>query len=319
MKNRIVMAGVVLVTAAVCIIGISLYREYQRIHQQVMDGDGMVYKGVGLPEEVRGRWVSDDRPQWSLDVGEWKTDIYHYGQIQGTIEICYYPVAGNDIAEEGLDRIELFSETFAWPYSRSENATVMEASVYPDRIRLLVRFDDESRDTLWFRPLKEGEELLTEKEALPEGVTLEGLKFHVAGSYIGPYYSIRHTDEGFIVCTSFEEMFWPEIDGEDTEAADPGEYEAYTTVNGKEIAGLNEALLEYNILAWDGFDRYVSAPEGVLDMDDFFTFSALYSDGRVISAKGYNAVPPDYNSIAGILLDFFGRYENSLNGEDAKD
>ena len=164
---------------------------------------------------------------------------------------------------------------------------------------------------------------------LPEGVTLTGLKFNQSGSWMGPWFTLRKTEDGFEARIGYSQLFWEEMDGADyeTEAywvngstvreeeqrAAEGDYSDRVSrvhCSEVEVAELLDSLLAYNVLSWDGFDESESAPPGVLDMDDRFDFRLLFSDGSTVSAEGYNCVPPGFNEVSRLLYDFFTARED---------
>ena len=304
-KRKMIMTGIIIaVLAAACVFAYRMIE--QRIRGSIMDGPGMINEGTGMPEEVQGLWISEHAPQWSLRVSKDSIEMDHYGAPVCSVPVHNYKGFGKD---GSLPQMEAETTVFAWPYSGADTATVTEASVSRNRISLLVETSDGKRQMLWFVPAAEGTAVRTERDCLPEGVTLKGMKFHQTGSLDSVYFSIRETDEGFEVRMSYDELYWTDMDGYDGE--DDGHSRiSRVIVSEEEIHDLMDRLMEYDVLSWDGFDRSESLDEGILDGDSGFELKILLSDGRKISARGYNAFPPNSNQIMGILTQFFYSHED---------
>ena len=291
---------------AVCAIGLIGYKVIQKkIRDSIMDGPGMVYEGIGLPDEVCGLWVSERTPQWSLRVSNDEMTLDFYSEPLCSMHVQNY----KEFDEEGnLPEVYINSVQFDWPYSNARTAVVKEDSVSRDCIRLLVETDDNRRQTLWFTPAAEGVQVKRERDVLPEGVGLEGLKFHQSGSAEGIYCSIRAVPEGYEVRLSYDELYWTEMDGYESEQGNSRV--SRVIVSGEEIQALMAQLMEYDVLSWDGFDRSESLEEEILDGDSGFDLKILLSDGQIIKAHGYNAFPPNSSTILSILANWFYSHED---------
>ncbi|MCR5372505.1 MAG: hypothetical protein K6E41_03455 [Solobacterium sp.] len=303
--RKLIMTGIIV--AALAAVGVFTYIVVQRrIRDSILDGPDMVYKGIGLPEEVQGLWVSDTAPQWSLRAGKDRIVLDHYGT-----ETCSVPLQNYEEFDESgkLPELITVSTAFEWPYSGADHAEITHVDIFRDRISVLVETDDGRRQTLWFEPAAEGTTVKQEREALPEGVTLQGMKFHQTGSADDIWFSISELPEGYEVRMSYDEPFWMDMDGYDGENESGGRV-SRVIVEQDEINDLMDRLLEYDILSWDGFDRSESLEEGLLDGDSGFELKMLLSDGRIVSAEGYNVFPPNNNAIIGILTGFFYDHED---------
>ena len=303
--RKLIMTGIIV--AALAAAGVFAYIVIQRrIRDSILDGPDMVYKGIGLPEEVQGLWVSDTAPQWSLHAETDRIILDHYGT-----ETCSVPLQNyKEFDESGkLPELTTVSTSFEWPYSGADHAVITHVDVFRDRISVLVETEDGKRQTFWFSPAVEGTSVKREREALPVGVVLKGLKFHQTGSADDIHFSIRELQEGYEVRMSYDELFWMDMDDYDSEE-DSSVRVSRVIVDQEEINDLMDRLLEYDVLSWDGFDRSESLEEGLLDGDSGFELKMLLSDGRIINASGYNAFPPNSDAIIGILTGFFYSHED---------
>ena len=306
-----IMTGL-LAAAVIVAAGVFGWNQYQkRKIGNIMDGPGMVREEIDLPEEMQGYWLSGGSPQWSLQVKEREIILRRYGEPCLSVPVSCY--SGFQYRTDELNDVYIEKTEGAWPGSDYTKFNVYDASLRRDRITLSLCMDDTDRLNVAFSPAKE-EEIPTAPKTLAEGTYLTGLKYRMEGTAISPALSIRLTDGAYEVRTSGSELFWEEIDGEDWQKMQENEGNygrtSSVTVPAEEIEQLVKILLEYDILSWDGFDERVSAPEGVLDMDDSFRFAMSFSDGTVIRASGYNAWPPNRYDITRVLSRFFHDHED---------
>ena len=304
---KLLLAAAVIVAA-----GVFAWKKYQqRVIGNIMDGPGMYREEIDLPEDLQGLWVAPGSPQWSLQVNAREVVLRRYATPCATVPVYCY--SGFAARSDELTDANIKETAAAWPGSDYTDFAVYDIVFARNRIILSIKMDDADRQNIMFVPAKE-EEILTAPQALPAGAVLTGLKYRTEGTAIGPALSIRLTDEGYEVRTSGSELYWPEIDGEDWQElqANESDYGRTSTVivPAEEIDQLVKVLLEYDILAWNGFDGHVSAPEGVLDMDDSFRFAMTFSDGTTVKARGYNSWPPNGNDITRTLSRFFHAHED---------
>ncbi|MCR5371285.1 MAG: hypothetical protein K6E83_11335 [Clostridium sp.] len=168
---------------------------------------------------------------------------------------------------------------------------------------------------------------------LPDGVTLDGLKYSRWGMRMNQNYSIRRTAEGYECAITRSEVYWPEIDGEETaeyydydpetgygydhssslgDPFDPSEKFSRVTVQKNEMDELCDGLVEAGVLAWDGYDGKWTPPVGmeVTDTGETFDLLLLFSDGQVLHAHGVDTEPDNFNEVWSVISDFFEGHQD---------
>ena len=149
---------------------------------------------------------------------------------------------------------------------------------------------------------------------LPDGIHVEGFKFTQQGTAMGPYYSVRKTDDGYECATTLAEVLWPEIDGEEYYPADKDPFDGYRAsrviLSADDLAELERIVNDHGVYGWNGYDESYSPPAGVLDMDDSFTLKVLLSDGSIITAHGYNSEPEGFSPFALDVIAFFEAHQD---------
>ena len=73
-------------------------------------------------------------------------------------------------------------------------------------------------------------------------------------------------------------------------------------VDGKALQDLQDIVVEYNILSWDGFDKFNTKGSSA---NERFFLKIVYEDGRVVRAQGDHVFPDGYKAAEAALLAFF--------------
>ena len=289
-----------IIAAAICFLTAVFFmwkQHYAKTH--ILDGDGMVRKNIGIEDDACGKWLSDRSPQWSAVLEKYRLNLYHYGKETASTQVGNYAKPDKDGV---YTQIELQKEIiFSWPYSAYEKAEFMDIYLDADRLQLTFRLDDSTNETFSFRKAEEGEKEETEHMTLDENTVLTAVSFHQQGTYMSPYYILRKNNDSYEVCRSFDEMHIPEPDGDEEGT---GEAEIFE-VSEEDVRMLTKQLLEYSILAWDGFNESKSNDPGMLDGDSEFMLKLLFSDGTTVSASGRNVQPANGNEIISLIVRFF--------------
>lgn len=291
MKMKI---GILIVLAAAVVTAIVLITKGTAVDHQIMDGDGMYREDVGTPEEMRGTWISDSTPQWSVNLEEHQASLCYYGETVHTFKTMNFDrfqgFGNNYLLEVNM------KEDFAWP-NRFHKTGRIQKLHYDHGLKLELQMDEKETMTLYFRQPEEGE--TPAKRILPETDTeLIGLQFGTVGMAVSPYYSIYKDEDVYYL-----QQVW-EVQEEDLGHAAVENVERSVVLDAEAVRQLYQDLLEYNILSWDGFAGMKSNDPDVLDADESFLFRMAISDGKTVNASGYNSFPGNYNEVMSLCTSF---------------
>lgn len=289
---------ILMIAAAVCLLAAAfLIWKHSFSQQHMLDGDGMERKDTGVEENECGKWLSDQTPQWSAVLEKYKLILYHYGSETASVRIRNYMKPDSSGEYRHIETDE--GITFSWPYTAYETAEFRKIYLDTDRLQLTFRLDNSTDETFSFRKAGDGEKEETELMMLDEDALLTEVRFHQQGTYMSPYYILAKTDEGYEIISSYENIFAADTDGDQ-----PADAETFA-VSEEDVRMLGRQLLEYNVLAWDGFNESTANDPGMLDGDSGFTLKLQFSEGTAVSASGYNAQPANGNEILSLIVRFF--------------
>lgn len=151
----------------------------------------------------------------------------------------------------------------------------------------------------------------------PEGVTLTGFYMTHQGMAMEPYYILRVKDDGIYLKTTnvspanlqitFGMTRNNDIEAEyfgDIDTVKDSEYASLTVVDEAVVRELEQAIVEWGALSWDGFSESRSM-DGVLDAGDTYKLFLMLSDGSTVSVHGYNARPKHWSDLALRVIEIF--------------
>lgn len=154
---------------------------------------------------------------------------------------------------------------------------------------------------------------------LPEEACLTGLYLTHQGMERRPYYMMRTTENGtYMKISDLSPDDYAMVKDETSEASEqPAEYFGYIeTVKDVEYAGLicleddelirqlEEIVVKYGVLGWDGFHESDSMP-GVMDSGDSYQLYLELSNGTTVTMYGYNITPTGFQDFYSDIVKIF--------------
>lgn len=156
----------------------------------------------------------------------------------------------------------------------------------------------------------------------PEGVTLTGFYMTHQGMAMEPYYILRVKDDRIYMKTTnvnpanlqitFGMTRNNDIEVEyfgDIDTVNESEYASLTVVDEAVVRELEQAIVEWGALSWDGFSESRSM-DGVLDAGDTYKLFLMLSDGSTVSVHGYNARPKHWSDLGLRVIEIFESHQD---------
>ena len=154
----------------------------------------------------------------------------------------------------------------------------------------------------------------------PEGTKLTGFYMNHMGMRMAPYYILKTTESGTYmkITDKCPDDYWMYKDVNVEALVQPAQYFAHVeTILENEYASLvrleeetiirqlEECIVKYGALGWDGYDKSEAMP-GVLDSGDNYNLYLELSDGTTVTMHGYNICP---NGFRELYQDVVGIFE----------
>lgn len=264
----------------------------------IYDGDGMVRLKDDFPEWARATYVAADAPRWSARLDGDRLTLFYDGEEIASTEA--YAVLVPEDPEQRVGDAVMDTLTLDWPDGDRGSCMVVSMRVVRGELTLVLLFDDGNTEVLTFTIPEE-----EEYPMLPDGVTVKAIKFTRYLDYVEPCFSIRDEGDRVVLRMTPDELYWPDTDPEAEEYTDPQAMDEGTVVSREQWDEFCRTIILNGVLAWDGFEgvREEDPELEMLDGDESFRMTMLFSDGTLIRAHGDQSFPENYDAVVTAILE----------------